>query len=179
MSIWSPGISPDERARLLDQAQSAEVTVDPSSGMHREVVFQQGHPPRHPLGSMLYLSRRLTEADALLVDRFEPASTDYYLSPQCAPCIGVLAAGELVSVAHSSRRTREACELGIYTRPEARRRGYAVAATAAWTDAVRQEGLQPIYSAFADNIASLRLAATAGYVALIQSVYGPVVGQAE
>jgi RimJ/RimL family protein N-acetyltransferase len=57
----------------------------------------------------------------------------------------------------------EACELGIDTLPEARRRGYALAATIVWTRAVMQEGLVPLYSALAENTASLRLAAVAGY----------------
>jgi len=68
-----------------------------------------------------------------------------------------------MSLAHSSRRTKEACELGIDTLPEARRRGYALAATILWTRAVIQEGLVPLYSALAENTASLRLAAAAGY----------------
>ena len=66
-------------------------------------------------------------------------------------------------MAHSSRRTTEACELGIDTLPEARRRGYALAATVVWSAAIRAEGLTPIYSALAENTASLRLAAAAGY----------------
>ncbi len=69
----------------------------------------------------------------------------------------------LLSLAHSSRRTVEACELGIDTLPEARRRGYALMATVVWAATVVQEGLVPIYSAFMTNTASLRLAAAAGY----------------
>jgi hypothetical protein len=174
VTIWVPGIPPTQRAHLLDRARRIDVVFDPSSGMRREVVFQQQHPLRPPTGAVLSLARRLTEADAALLNQFEPASADYFLGVQQAPCIGVVVQDELVSVAHSSRRTREACELGIVTRPDARRQGYALAATVAWTEAIRQEGLHPIYSASADNTASLHLAASAGYVALIQSVYGPV-----
>jgi len=75
----------------------------------------------------------------------------------------VVIADQLLSLAHSFRRTREACELGIDTVPEARRKGYALAATILWTRAVLQEGLVPIYSALAENTASLRLADAAGY----------------
>ena len=57
----------------------------------------------------------------------------------------------------------EACELGIDTLPEARRQGYALAATILWTQAVLQERLVPIYSADASNTASLGLADAAGY----------------
>jgi uncharacterized protein with WD repeat len=52
-------------------------------------------------------------------------------------------------------------------------------ATLAWTTAVREEGLTPIYSAFAWNTASLRLAAAAGYQPVSQSVYGPVAAARE
>jgi hypothetical protein len=69
----------------------------------------------------------------------------------------------LLSVAHSSRRTAQACELGIETRPEARRQRYALAATVVWSAAINDEGLTPIYSALAENTASLRLAVAAGY----------------
>lgn len=104
----------------------------------------------------------------------EVGSAAYYLGPQRAPCIGVFAGGRLVSVAHSSRRTTLACALGIETQSDARSRGYATSATIAWTHAVHQEGLLPIYSARADNTASLRLAAAAGYTPVFEGVYGPV-----
>jgi predicted GNAT family acetyltransferase len=82
--------------------------------------------------------------------------------------------GRIVSIAHSSRQTPAACELGIDTLLEARRRGYATAATTLWTATVQQQGLVPIYSAFAWNVASLRLAQRVGYVPRIAGVYGPV-----
>jgi RimJ/RimL family protein N-acetyltransferase len=85
----------------------------------------------------------------------------------------VIVDGRLLSVAHSSRRTAAACELGINTVSDARRQGNATAATFAWTRAIQQEGLTPIYSAFAYNTASLRLAATVGYMRVSASVYGP------
>ena len=119
-------------------------------------------------------ARLLTTDDIVLLEAFEAGSASYYLNPSCAPCIGVIVDGRLVSVAHSSRRTTAACELGINTVPGARRQGYATAATRAWTQAIQQEGLTPIYSAFAYNTASLRLAATVGYVQVSASVYGPV-----
>jgi predicted GNAT family acetyltransferase len=82
----------------------------------------------------------------------------------------VVVAGRLLSLAHSSRRTAEACELGIDTLPEARRRGYALAATVVWSATIRAEGLTPIYSAFAENTASLRLAEAAGYRAFVRGL---------
>jgi predicted GNAT family acetyltransferase len=82
----------------------------------------------------------------------------------------VLVDGRLCSIAHSSRRTREACELGINTLPEARRKGYALAATVAWSAAIVQEGLTPIYSALATNTPSLNLACAAGYREIARAV---------
>jgi len=97
------------------------------------------------------------------VAAFISGSSDYYLDPEKRPLIGVVRAGRLLSLVHSSRRTKEACELGIDTAAEARRKGYALAATIVWTRMVMQEGLVPLYSADAENTASLRLAAAAGY----------------
>jgi len=109
------------------------------------------------------LARPLTPDDHSLIEIFEPGSSDYYLHTDRCPLIGVVVEGRLLSVAHSSRRTSEACELGIDTLPEARRRGYALAATVLWAAGVAQEGLVPLYSALIENEASLRLAAAAGY----------------
>ena len=86
------------------------------------------------------------------------------------PLIGVVVDGRLVSLAHSSRRTLEACELGVDTLPEARRQGYALAVTIVWARMVLQEPLVPLYSALASNEASLALAAAAGYRAFAHVV---------
>jgi predicted GNAT family acetyltransferase len=79
--------------------------------------------------------------------------------------------GRLLALAHSSRRTAQACELGIDTLPEARRRGYALAATMLWTRAILDEGLIPFYSALAENSTSLALAAAAGYREFARAAY--------
>jgi hypothetical protein len=148
------------------------VVFDAAIGMRREVVLRI--PDDTPNIAAKHNVRLLTADDAALLEAFEAGSASYYLNPACASCIGVIIDGRLVSVAHSSRRTAAACELGINTLSEARRQGYAAAATRAWTLAIQQEGLTPIYSAFAHNSASLRLAATVGYVQVSASVYGPV-----
>ncbi|HEY1388473.1 MAG TPA: GNAT family N-acetyltransferase [Ktedonobacterales bacterium] len=171
VTIWRPGVAPDERADLLKRAHNADVVFDAAVGMRREVVLR--FPDTLNIAAE-QSARLLTADDAALLEAFEAGSTSYYLNPSHAPCIGVVVDGRLVSVAHSSRRTAAACELGINTVREARRQGYARAATRAWTLAIQQEGLTPIYSAFAHNTASLRLAAAAGCVQVSASVYGPV-----
>lgn len=178
VTMWRPDVLPAQRTDLLQRAQRAGVVFDPDLGMRREVVLRlavtPSAPSRTPRALPPYDVRHLNTDDAALLEAFEAGSAPYYLSQQRAPCIGVIVDGRLVSVGHSSRRTRVACALGINTAPEARRRGYAAVATTAWTQAISQEGLLPIYSALARNTASLRLAAATGYVPVSESVYGPV-----
>ena len=174
VTIWRPGVSPEERADLLERARNAGPAYDPALGMRREVVLRFfGNTPASQANPQP-AARRLTASDAPLLEAFETDSASYFLDPIHAPCLGVIVAGRLVSVAHSSRRTSLACELGINTVPDARQRGYATTAVRAWTEAVLREGLIPIYSAFAHNSSSLRLAAASGYVRMSDSVYGPV-----
>lgn len=183
VTIWRPDVSPGQRDALLQRVERVGSAPESAHGMRREVVlrprFAAADALRAPILRPLHAARLLTSDDAALVEAFEAESAAYFLSPQHAPCFGVIVDGQLVSVAHSSRRTQAACELGINTTPTARRRGYATAATIAWTEAIRREGLLPIYSAFAENTASLGLAAVAGYEREIESVYGPVVATDE
>ncbi len=177
VAIWHPETPPGQRPLLQEQARKANVIWDASVGMRREVVFHSPHiSPQHQLQAGR-LARVLTADDTDLINTFEAGSAWYFLNPRTAPCIGVIVDGRLVSIAHSSRQTPAACELGIDTLPEARRRGYAAAATTLWTALVQQKGLVPIYSAFAENTASLHLAESVGYVPRIDGVYGPVKAQ--
>ncbi len=115
--------------------------------------------------------RTLSPADDPLIEAFEPGSAAYFAELRRAPVIGVEADGQLVCIAHSSRRTAAACELGIDTLPQARRHGYALLATVQWAEAVAAEGLVPLYSASAENTASLALAAAAGYRPFARAAY--------
>jgi RimJ/RimL family protein N-acetyltransferase len=177
VSIWRPDVEADQREALLVRANAAlalppAATAEP--GISREVALYQVAPPRLDLDTARTIARPLIEQDQSLIEAFEAGSAPYYFHPDRRPLIGVVSAGRLFSIAHSSRRTSEACELGIDTLPEARHRGYALASTILWTAAVAQEGLIPIYSALMQNEASLKLAAAAGYrpfarAALIES----------
>jgi hypothetical protein len=164
--IWRPDVEPTEREALhmrANETLALPPTATPIAGISREVAHSLAASARLDLETARSIAHPLTSQDRSLVEGFQPGSSDDYFHPERRPLIGVVTAGRLLSLAHSSRRTQEACELGIDTAPEARRKGYALAATIVWTRAVLQEGLVPLYSALAENIASLRLAAAAGY----------------
>lgn len=108
-------------------------------------------------------ARRLGPDDRALLEAFQPGELSYWLEPRRGPLYGVVDGDRLLSLAHSSRRTAEACECGVDTLAAARRRGLARACVAAWTGAVAGEGLEPIYSALRTNAVSLALARSCGF----------------
>jgi RimJ/RimL family protein N-acetyltransferase len=164
--VWRPDVDALEREALrlrVSEVLAFPPLGAPIPGAHREVALSLVASPRLTEATARSIARPLTEKDHSLVEAFQPDSHDYFFSLKRQPLIGVVISGRLLSLAHSSRRTVEACELGIDTVPEARCQGYALAETVVWTQAVLQERLVPIYSADASNTASLRLADAAGY----------------
>lgn len=174
IAIWRADVPPERRADLRDRARRAGERWEPGLAIQREVAHAAPVIAQERLASAERLARILGADDAPLLEAFEAESAAYYLDPRVAPCVGVVLDGKLLSVAHSSRQTPVACELGIDSLPEARRRGYATAATTLWTSLIQRRGLTPIYSAFAWNHASLRLAQSVGYQPRITGAYGPV-----
>ena len=174
--IWRPDVSVVERAALRSRVNEV-MAVPPEiaiSGVHREVALALRALPRFDVEAARRIARLLTIQDRSLVAAFPDYDEDYFLAERF-PFVGVVIDGRLVSLAHSSRRTKDACELGIDTLLEGRRKGYALAVTILWAHTVKQEGIVPLYSARADNTASLRLADAAGYrafahVAIFESV---------
>lgn len=172
--IWHKDLVFEERTELLArlnevQRLSFSASAPSLPGLSREVAFRLEAEPMLDLMAARQLARRLTSADAALIEAFWPGHAREMMRSAVQPLLGVIVDGRLLSLAHSSRRTAEACELGIDTLPEARRRGYALAATVAWSAAISAEGLTPIYSALAENTASLRLAEAAGYRAFARA----------
>ena len=166
--IWRPDVSKKERDALrlrVDEALAFSLLASTLPEVSREFAFSQVATPRIDITAARTIARPLTLDDQQLVETFagNSAELEYYFHPQRHPLIGVVVTSHLVCVAHSSRRTQEACELGIDTLSDARRKGYALAATLVWTQAVQQERLLPIYSALAVNTPSLGLAHAAGY----------------
>ncbi len=164
--LWRADVVDTARELLSAQAEAAlarspeEAAVDKHTS--REVALARREPPRLDNNAATMIARRLTAVDAELLGEFTQY-VDYYLSEECAPVFGVVEDGRLVCLAHSSRRREHACELGVDTLPDARRHGYALAATVLWAEAVAAEGREPFYSALATNAASLALAHAAGY----------------
>ncbi|MGB8347421.1 MAG: GNAT family N-acetyltransferase [Ktedonobacteraceae bacterium] len=164
MHIWRPDVSVMERAELCLRVNEA-MAVPPEiavSGVNREVALALRASPRLDVEAARRIARPLTIQDRPLVADFPDYDEDYFQTERY-PFIGVVIDGRLLSLAHSSRRTKDACELGIDTLLEARRKGYALAATILWAQTVKQEGTIPLYSARADNTASFCLADAAGY----------------
>lgn len=172
VAIWRPDVTSPEREELLIRASEAFTfppTVSVAPHISREVAFHQVASPTISLADAQQVACLLTPDDQALVEIFDPGEVVYYFHPDRRPLIGVIVEGRLLSLAHSSRRTAQACELGIDTLPEARRKGYALAATLLWAASVAQEDLVPFYSASADNTASLALAYVAGYRAFARA----------
>jgi RimJ/RimL family protein N-acetyltransferase len=160
VSIWRPDIAQPEREALRLQIDEA---LSPQPGVNREVALVQTATPHITLDEAQRIARHLEPSEHALLHLFYPDAPDDDFQPEQEPFIGVQREGRLLCLAHSSRRTTEACELGIETHIEARRRGFALAATLVWADLVRREGLIPLYSALATNAASLHVAEAAGY----------------
>ena len=170
---WGWTVPQEARRVLLARAEEAlarptSETVGPA--ITREVILRREAEPRLSPAEAARLARPFTVQDATalrasrIAARLEPAS-----APQC----GVVVDGEVMALAHSSRRTAFACELGVETVPHVRRSGYALAATVLWTEAVLAEGLLPIYSAHLENAGSLALAHAAGFRELARAAYIP------
>lgn len=163
---------PDALAPLWQAAEAALSTEASPPGVTREVALHQTTPPKLDVEDARALARPLGQRDRAAVEEFEPGESPYYLdAPERMPVIGAFLDGRLAAIAHSSRRTAEACELGVDTSAWARRRGAGLAVTVLWAAGVTGEGLVPLYSALAENIGSLALAHAAGYRPFARAAY--------
>jgi hypothetical protein len=170
---WGWTVPQEARSALLARAEEAlerpaSETVGP--GITREVILRREAAPRLSPVEAARRARPFTVHGAATLRASRIAAR---LEPATAPQCGVVVGDEVVALAHSSRRTAFACELGVETVPHARRSGYALAATVLWTEAVLADGLLPFYSAHLENAASLALAHAAGFRELARAAYIP------
>lgn len=171
--IWRPDVDEAVRQVLVQQVERIFTLSTKEArvrGIEREVAFKFTEQPTIDMEPAQQLAHLITPDEYAQVERFEPGAAEYYFAPERQPLYGVSVEGRLLSIAHSARRTAEACELGLATVPEARRRGYAIAATLLWTRVIIKERRIPFYSALAENAASLALAHKAGYRAFARGV---------
>lgn len=164
--LWRADVADEAREDLIARAEAALALApdenEADEHVSREVALVRREPPRLDVFAARMIARRLTREDRVMLGQLTQY-VDYYLSEECAPVFIAVENERIVCLAHSSRRRERACELGIDTLADARRRGYALAATVLWADAVAAEGREPFYSALATNAASLALAHAAGY----------------
>lgn len=164
--LWRADVPDTMREHLMARAEAALALPSGESAadehVSREVALVRREPPRMDARTANQIARRITPDDATILGKLTQY-VEHYLSVETAPVFIVVENDRIVCLAHSSRRREHACELGIDTLPEARRHGYALAATVLWADAVAAEGREPFYSALAENHASLALAHAAGY----------------
>ena len=171
--IWCADVDEVAREALMQQVERAFTLSTEEArirGIGREIAFKFTEQPTMDMKRAQQLAHLITPDEYAQVERFEPGSAEYYFAQERRPLYGVSVEGRLLSIAHSSRRTAEACELGLGTLPEARRRGYAIAATLLWTRIIIKERRIPFYSAQVENAASLALAHKAGYRAFARGV---------
>ncbi|MDD3410582.1 MAG: GNAT family N-acetyltransferase [Eubacteriales bacterium] len=77
--------------------------------------------------------------------------------PYAQPCAAVIRDGRVASVCRSVRIGDRVAEAGLETLEACRGQGCAALAVAAWAQAVREQGLTPLYSTSWDNLASQRV----------------------
>lgn len=160
--IWRPDVTEDQRQQIEKWYPTSQSGTSSYTATY-ERAFVLSQAPTINLATARTIARSLTEADYPVLEDYEKGFGEYFFQSQRAPLFGVIKDQRLLSIAHSSRRTTQVCELGIETHPQARRQGFGLAATILWADGVQQEGLLPLYSALAENDASIQLAHAAGY----------------
>lgn len=120
--------------------------------------------------------RRLTRADLELLQSAPPelraglwSGLRELLAEGIIACAVV--AGQIVATALTAACSERHADIGVYTREEARGRGYATAAASLVARAVQEGGRTPVWSAGAHNAASLRVAQKVGFEEVSRRTY--------
>jgi ribosomal protein S18 acetylase RimI-like enzyme len=79
--------------------------------------------------------------------------------------------GEVAAIAHTSARTDNYADIGVFTKEECRGRGFVTAAASIVAQRIQEAGLTPTWSTGEDNFASLRVAQKLGFTEVARRTY--------
>ena len=120
--------------------------------------------------------RQLTLADLELLERTPSelraslwGSSYTLLTEGTVAC--AIVSGEVVATALTTACSERYGDIGVYTRPDFRCRGYATAAASIVAECVQEAGLTPVWGAGEHNVASLRVAQKLGFVEVSRRTY--------
>jgi GNAT superfamily N-acetyltransferase len=120
--------------------------------------------------------RQLTLADLELLASASPKlrascwdSLDSLLSQGIVAC--ALVSGQIVATALTAARSQRHADVGVYTHPNHRQRGFAKAAASMVAQRVHEAGQVPVWGAGEHNTPSLRIAAKLGFVEVSRRTY--------
>ena len=102
-------------------------------------------------------------------------SLDSLLSQGIIAC--AIVSGQIVATALTAARSQRHADVGVYTHPNHRQRGFATAAASMVARRVREAGQIPVWGAGEHNTASLRVAAKLGFVEVSRRTYVIKVGE--
>jgi GNAT superfamily N-acetyltransferase len=142
-------------------------------------LFQRGLIPVRPyylvtnpaLGPVVNRSLTVTDAELLCVyaldlGRYEPALNVLVVAnptPDGAPRFEVRQGDTVFAAAGVNWRSPRFAEVYVYTKPEARGRGWGKAVVNAVCGVLLKQGLQPLYVVHEQNTASISLAESVGF----------------
>ena len=162
-SPWPPPERMEAFRRLL--REHAEIRYEYRGPAFR---FPDGLPDSGPTeapGELLRLDARREADRALLLQPGNPGQPA--LARLCEPsdllpqtdCLAIVRAGQIVSACWTARFLPDvAAEAGVATRNSDRGQGYAAYVVSAWASAMREAGVEPLYSTEWSNAASRAVA---------------------
>ncbi len=150
-----------ERERFAAMGVDARVSAWPSFVVSFEGSFEPPTP-----SEMEILAVGGATAATLLPARpegwWEPQEWADLVAGRLGPCAIGLVAGRVTALCHTPVASPSAAEAGVWTHPEARRRGYGAAVTAAWARLAAPRFETLFYSTSLENAGSRGIARTLG-----------------
>jgi hypothetical protein len=171
---FGPGVSDDVVGRLGALAaeerpdQALETAPSARAGYLRLLSATDG-PAAWAGPAYLCSGDAARAADAVAIDErnahlLAPRFPEWVADvPHRRPFFAVIADGAAASLCASVRISPFVHCAGVETHPDFRRRGFALAAVAAWARAVKALGAAPFYSTSWDNLASQGVARRLGF----------------